>query len=339
MDKIEPLEILEGDLINKIHTIHGVKVMLDSDLAKIYGYETKYLNRQVKNNRKKFEGEDFMFQLTEVEAEKILMCNFCTSRLDNTNLKSQNVTSSWGGTRKLPYAFTEQGIYMLMTVLKGELATRQSRALVMAFKMMKDYILEKSSLTLKVLENSQDIGVMKTEIKTLKEVVDKTVLRPEISPILLNISKTAKGKEFLLFDGKPIQAKEAFMEIYANAKRKIYIVDNYINIKTLHLLQTTKPGLEIIFFTDNVRNYLRKFDLEDFEKERPDLKIKFVKTNGKIHDRFIILDEKIFYQAGGSSKDAGNKITSICEISDNFIKQSLANEIEEIKENPELELK
>ena len=96
-----------------IHSIRGVRVMLDADLAKIYGYSTKDFNRQVKNNIEKFE-QDFMFQLTDEECE-ILRC--------------KNSTSSWGGRRYNPYAFTEQGIYMLMTVLKGELATKQSKAL------------------------------------------------------------------------------------------------------------------------------------------------------------------------------------------------------------------
>lgn len=99
--------------------------MLDFDLAAIYGYETKYFNRQVNNNAERFD-EDFRFQLTEQEFE---------------NLRCKNFTSSWGGTRYLPKAFTEQGVYMLMTVLRGELATKQSRALVRAFKAMKDYII------------------------------------------------------------------------------------------------------------------------------------------------------------------------------------------------------
>ena len=134
-------EIVSGDaLYNKIYTIRGRKVMLDYDLAEIYGYETKVFNRQVKRNIEKFEGEDFMFQLTKEEIADFVRCNFCTSREgelydlmcqngtsssgDIQNLISQNATSSWGGTRKLPYAFTEQGIYMLMTVLRGELAVK-----------------------------------------------------------------------------------------------------------------------------------------------------------------------------------------------------------------------
>ena len=120
----------ENLLKSRIYTIRGVKVMLDADLAEIYGYETRFFNRQVKNNIERF-AEDFRFQLTEDEMQ---------------NLMCKNCTSSWGGTRKRPFAFTEQGIYMLMTVLRGELAVRQSRALVMAFKSMKDHIVAGRSI-------------------------------------------------------------------------------------------------------------------------------------------------------------------------------------------------
>ena len=106
--------------------------MLDFDLADIYGYETKNFNRQVRNNADRFEGDEFMFRLSKEEFGEILRC--------------KNFTSSWGGIRYLPLAFTEQGVYLLMTVLRGELAVRQSRALVMAFKTMKDYIVETQGL-------------------------------------------------------------------------------------------------------------------------------------------------------------------------------------------------
>lgn len=113
---------------DKIYTIRGEQVMLDFELAEIYGYETKDFNRQVKNNIERFD-EDFRFQLTDEEFKVILRC--------------KNSTSSWGGTRYKPYAFTEQGIYMLMTVLKGELAVAQSKMLIRMFKEMKKYKLEK----------------------------------------------------------------------------------------------------------------------------------------------------------------------------------------------------
>ena len=136
--------LIDEDLLkSRIYTIRGIKVMLDADLAEIYGYSTKDFNRQVKNNFEKFD-EDFRFRLNSEEFE-ILRCKNCTSSEGDElepqkNLKSKNLTSSWGGARYAPYAFTEQGIYMLMTVLKGEQATAQSKALIRLFKQMKDYI-------------------------------------------------------------------------------------------------------------------------------------------------------------------------------------------------------
>ena len=122
----------EQTIKDKIYNIRGQQVMLDFDLAEIYGYEVKRLNEQVKRNIERFP-EDFMFQLTRVETE-FVKSQFATSR--RVNLFS----GQSGGSRKLPYAFTEQGIYMLATVLKGELAEAQSIALIRIFKKMKDYI-------------------------------------------------------------------------------------------------------------------------------------------------------------------------------------------------------
>ena len=148
----------ENFLKSRIYTIRGVKVMLDADLAEIYGYETRFFNRQVKNNIERF-AEDFRFQLTEKELQN-LMCKKCTS--------------SWGGVRKLPYAFTEQGIYMLMTVLKGDLAVRQSMALIRLFKQMKDYIVTENKqllgndgiaqIALQTAQNTRDIAEHSADI-------------------------------------------------------------------------------------------------------------------------------------------------------------------------------
>ena len=116
MSDSTPLVLLDENLIKDlIYEIRGQKVMLDFDLARIYGYETRYFNRQVKNNDDRFDN-DFMFQLTREEWAEILKC--------------KNFTSNWGGNRKLPFAFTEQGLYMLMPVLRGDFAIRQSKTLI-----------------------------------------------------------------------------------------------------------------------------------------------------------------------------------------------------------------
>lgn len=298
----------------------------------------------------RFKGEDFMFILNREEKEKVLLSKKLTAK------------SGRGGDRRLPYAFTESGIYMLMTVLKGELAIRQSRTLIKTFRAMKDYIIEANNtlayrdnlqLAIQVSKNSQSISALEskdhkiiTEVKRidegLKAVTKKMkhmVTKSDLPPIFLDFNRTTETREYLLLNGEPIKAKDAYLEIYKHAKSKIYIIDNYISIKTLHLLQIVKRNLEITFFTDNANKYLRKSDLDDFKTERPDLKINFIKTNQTIHDRFIILDEEKIYQSGGSSKDIGNKLTSIHEINDEFIKQTLLNITQKLKQNPKLILK
>ena len=134
-EEIAVIEITEEYMKDRLYEFRGKKVMLDSDLAEIYGYETKNFKRQVKNNIAKFEGDDFMFELNDEEVENLSRCkNFTLNMGRGSNIKYK------------PYVFTEQGVYMLMTVLRGELAIKQSRALVKTFKKMKDYILENRDL-------------------------------------------------------------------------------------------------------------------------------------------------------------------------------------------------
>lgn len=161
-EKAEVFVITEQSLQDRIYTIREQKVMIDFELAETYGYTTKRFNEQVKNNIAKFDA-DFMFRLTKEEWE---------------NLRSKKSTSSWGGIRYLPHAFTEQGIYMLMTVLRGELAVRQSKALVRTFKLMKDYILDNRELigqreliqlSMQTAENMRDIIKLKSDMGSVEK--------------------------------------------------------------------------------------------------------------------------------------------------------------------------
>ncbi|EMD15972.1 DUF4783 domain-containing protein [Streptococcus anginosus] len=288
----------------KIYLIRGQKVMLDADLAEIYGYETKNFNRQVKNNIEKFEGEDFMFQLTENEFE---------------NLRCKNFTSSWGGSRYLPNAFTEQGIYMLMTVLRGELAIRQSRALIRTFKQMKDFIIENQDfisskelvqIAVQTNQNTKDIAEIKSQMAT----------KEDLKKVMDNFIDPDTYKHFLLMNGDKIEADVAYTKIYKSAKKSIYVIDNYIGLKTLELLRAAKDNVEIIVFSDNVKNkdMLTKNILNDFRKDYPNINLKMKVAGKKYHDRYISIDygteNEDFYLCGASSKDAGNKISTISKI-------------------------
>lgn len=193
------------DVTNKIYVVRGQKIMLDRDLAEIYGYTTKALNQQVKNNKEKFEGEEFMFQLTQKELDELSRSQIVTLKLSDS-LRSNFLTANISNmSRSLPYAFTEQGIYMLMTVLKGELAVKQSRMLVMAFKAMKDYIVENKalldyrdnlSIVDRISENSEKIKKIDVKVSKLAEEMSTVVKRTEISPVFLDFSKTMENKDF-----------------------------------------------------------------------------------------------------------------------------------------------
>ena len=309
----EIVVIDETTMKSKIYYIRGQKVMLDFELAEIYGYETKNFNRQVKNNAEKFEGEDFMFQLTDEEMVELSRCkNFTLNR----------GTGRGSNIKYKPYAFTEQGIYMLMTVLRGELAVKQSKALIRMFKQMKDFIVENQDfITSKELlqiavqtnQNTKDIATINNKISTL-------ATKEDLKKVMDNFIDPDTYKHFLLMNGDKIEADVAYTKIYKSAKKSIFVIDNYIGLKTLELLRAAKDNVEIIVFSDNVKNkdMLTKNILNDFRKDYPNINLKMKVAGKKYHDRYIAIDygteNEDFYLCGASSKDAGNKISSITKI-------------------------
>ena len=342
----------EGSIKDKIHIIRGVKVMLDYDLAEIYGYQTKDFNRQVKNNMRKFEGEEFMFRITREELNDLVRCKNSTSRINNM------FTGQSGGTRYLPNAFTEQGVYMLMTVLKGDLAIRQSRSLIMAFKSIKDYVIENQDmigkqeylhLSMQVSDSIKENLKMRSELFELgmqmSQVMDKlsnVVEKSEIAPFLLDMGKPAEKREYLFLNGQPAKANMAYLSIYGMADRSIHIVDDYIGMKTLYLLQDVPEKVRVTIISDNIHKRLHLSDYQEFIKETPNLSIDFIKSNGISHDRFIILDyntekERVFH-CGASSKDAGYRTSAITEFLSGSIKDAFHSDLEKMLSNPPLEL-
>lgn len=341
------------DLSDKIYEIRGEKVMLDFDLAEIYGYTTKAFNQQVKNNIEKFDA-DFMFQLTRNEVNDFLRSKNLTSKMGLGEIKSGR-----GGTRYLPYAFTEQGIYMLMTVLKGDLAVQQSKALVRTFRAIKNYIMENHEaleyrnnlqVAMQVAQNSVNITeaqkVIKridSEVRHISNKMNTVVLKSELSPLLQNFSKATWRQEFLIMNGELSKANATYIDIYAMAHKSIYIIDNYINIKTLRQLQKVRAGVVVTIFSDNVGKYLHASDYDEFMREFPNITIKFIQSCSEIHDRFIALDlglktEKV-YHCGASAKDAGSRLTMIYELSNkSIINQTLRKTVKKLLLNPELGL-
>ena len=313
----------ENLLKSRIYTIRGVKVMLDADLAEIYGYSTKAFNQQVKNNIERF-AEDFRFQLSEAEILLLSRSKFLTSI---------QVKGVKGGRSYKPYAFTEQGIYMLMTVLKGDLAIQQSMALIRLFKRLKDYAVSEGllangaeviPLALQTAQNTRDIADVSSDVKALSGEVHE--MRGEFNKMNMDLQKVMENfvdpsthKHFLILNGQRLDADIAYTQIYSMAKKSITIIDDYIGVKTLDLLRQIAKGVSVTIYSDNrsVETLTEQMQ-KDFLAVRPDVKFAMNKTRDKFHDRYIFLDyglksEKLFH-CGASSKDAGNKITAIMQI-------------------------
>ena len=345
MDKKDEIMLVNQEsLAEKIYIIRGQKVMLDFELAEIYGYETKRFNEQVKNNIEKFD-DDFRFQLTKEEWENL-----------RSKISTSKSETGSGGRRYLPYVFSEAGIYMLMTVLKGELAVKQSKALIRTFKQMKDYIVENQGLigqreflqlSMQITSNVVEMQDLRRDLMNVEDKVaglvdnlGNVVYKSELSELILDLSNPQLKYGFLLLNGEPIEANLAYKDIYSIAKKSIYIVDNYIGVKTLVLLKDIPSSVEITIFSDNVGKGLHTLEYQDFCKEYPFRKIKFQKSGGEFHDRYIIIDwnteHQRIYHCGSSSKDAGQRITSITEVVDQMIYTDL---IKNLLKNPVLKLK
>ncbi|MEG0744320.1 MAG: ORF6N domain-containing protein [Erysipelotrichaceae bacterium] len=314
IDTAKSDNVQAASIKDMIFMIRGQQVMLDTDLAELYGTEVKRLNEQVKRNIDKFP-EDFMFQLTREEVEMV-KSQFATSP-DNL-FKGQE-----GGNRKLPYVFTEQGIYMIATILKNDIATQQSIYIMRSFKEMKHYIIENKQL----FNNADILGFANKLVKhdeDIQYIKNTMVTKADIDKIMENFIDVGDIKEIVILDGQKFEAFEAYSNIYKKAKHTIYIIDDYVDTNTLSMLKKKKTSIEVIIFTDNKgnsRTKLQKREVEVFNEEYPFLKLK--RSNNKCHDRFIILDykestEKV-YHCGASSKDAGNKVCCINQLNSSEI--------------------
>jgi hypothetical protein len=286
-----------GNLKSKIFTIRGIQVMLDSDLAEIYGYTTRRFNEQVKRNIERFD-EDFRFQLTAEE---------------NNNLMSQFATSSWGGTRKLPYAFTEQGIYMLMTVLKGPLAVSQSKILIRTFKEMKHFIQNNAHIFLE-LDNIKK-HLIESDIhqkETDKKVIELFTLMDKY-----NINDV----QGIFFQGQIFDAYAKFESFIAQANNEIILIDNYVDLSVLQRLAKKNKSVNVIIYTDS-KTKLTVQDIQKFNAQYPTLTVNYT---SKTHDRFLIIDQKILYHIGASLKDLGKKCFAFEVLDDTWIQVILRN--------------
>lgn len=297
-------EVSTKAIESKILTIRNQPVMLDRDLAELYGVETRRLNEQVKRNIERFP-DSFMFQLTREEVE-IVKSQIVTSKMENELVMSQIATSPEtntsnmfsgqdGGTRKLPYAFTEQGVAMLSAVLKSNTAIQMSIQIMNAFVSMRHFLHSNARLFVELDSIKQhlirsDIHQKETDkkVQELFSLIDK-----------YNVKET----QGIFFQGQIFDAYAKFESFISSATQEIILIDNYVDVSILERLAKKKKNVSVTIFTDP-KTKLTAQDVQKFNAQYPVLT---VKNTTKMHDRFLIIDRKTLYHIGASLKDLGKK--------------------------------
>ena len=275
---------------NMIYEIRGKQVMLDSDLARLYGCKngTKSLNLAVKRHINRFP-ERFMFQLTKEEYSSIYS-RFQFETLNKNNQK-QGLNIKY-----LPYVFTEQGIAMLSGLLKNDIAVQVSINIMNAFVEMRKFLIQNGQ----IFERLTNIEYKLLEHdKKFNEVFNQ-----------LQVEENIKQKIF--FEGQIYDAYSLIIDIIKKANKKILIIDNYIDDSVLKMLTKKNNNVEVVILTSDKSN-IQQIDIQKFNKQYPTLKIAY--TN-KFHDRFIVIDNKELYHCGASLKDLGKKCFAISKIED-----------------------
>ena len=276
-------EVGKTQIEERIFNIRGRQVMIDRDLALLYGVETKRLNEQVKRNIERFP-EDFMFQLTQEECFSLI----------SEDLKSQFATSSWGGTRKRPYAFTENGIAMLSGVLKSETAIKVNIKIMRTFTRMRHSLIYNKDLLgrIEVIEHQQ--------LKTQQHLHEHDCRLEKVFSIIEH--NDISPRQGIFFDGQIYDAYTFVADLVRKAARRIVLIDNYIDDTVLTMLSKRADGVEATIYTGKISKQLQ-LDLDKHNAQYPPIT---VRTFSKAHDRFLIIDDAV-YLVGASIKDLGKK--------------------------------
>ena len=298
----EPVNVISFDRTNidiesLIRIIRGQKVMVDFDLAMLYGVQNKRLNEQVKRNIKRFP-EDFMFQLTK-EEWNILKSQIATAKQsDNqTNgiLKSQIATSSWGGTRKLPYVFTREGIGMLSSVLGSDTAIEMNIRIMRVFTAAHQIMENNALLFQKVLHIEQH------QLETDEKIEHILTKMNDDSPKLL--------PEQIFKTGCVWDAWSYVSELVRSAQQRIELIDNFVDDRVLSLLIKRKKGVPATIHSRFTKDFLTDLEKHNMQYEE----VKFVQLPHKNHDRFLIIDDTV-YLLGASVKDIGNGLCAVTKL-------------------------
>jgi phage regulator Rha-like protein len=290
--------LLQKEIESRIYTIRGTKVMLDRDLAEMYEVETKVLNQSVKRNIERFP-ESFRFQVSEYALNELNLNTEQPSRL-----RSQIVTSSThGGRRYLPYAYTEQGVAMLSAVLRSKTAVKVSIQIINAFVEMRKLILDHSALFQRL---------DKVELKQIE--ADKKFER-----IFSALEKPAKNPDKgIFFDGQVYDAYIFCANLIKKARKSLVLIDNYVDDTVLTLLSKRNKKVAATIYTVHISKQLA-LDLKKHNTQYPTIEVKILTG---AHDRFLLIDEEELYHMGSSIKDLGKKWFAFSRM-DGFIKEIL----------------
>ncbi len=257
--------------------------MLDIDLAQLYDVETKVLNQAVKRNKKRFPLE-FMFQMSSSEYNSL---RSQITALD-INLKSQIVTSSWGGRRNLPYVFTEQGVAMLSGVLKSEIAVKISIQIMNAFITIRRFLVSNALIFQRLDSVEQKQVGYDQKFEQVFDAIQSKEIKPE------------KG---IFFDGQIFDAYKFVSDLIRTATKSIILIDNYIDDSVLTLLNKRNKDVKVVIFTKEISKQLL-LDLTKYHSQYSPIEVKEFHQS---HDRFLIIDNKEVYHFGASLKDLGKK--------------------------------
>lgn len=275
--------IPQKEIENCIFTLRSMQVMLDRDLAEVYGVETKVLNQAVKRNIERFP-ESFRFQLTPIESDECSRSQIVTLNNENKNKKSERGQNI----KYLPFAFTEQGVAMLSSVLRSQTAVKVSIQIMNAFVEMRKIIMGNAALfqRLDKIESKQVESDLKFE--QLFKALESHEPQPE------------KG---IFFEGQIFDAYVFVADLIKKAKSDIILIDNYIDETVLTLLAKRKAGITATIYTKQLSQQLQ-LDLKKHNEQYPKVDIKLLTDS---HDRFLIIDRQELYHIGASLKDVGKK--------------------------------
>ena len=268
---MQELIINENNIKDKIYTIRNLQVILDKDLAELYGVETKHINQAVRNNQDKFQG-DFYFELSDYEFE---------------DLRSKNLTANFSKTRINPKVFTEQGIYMLATILKSKIASQVTVYIIKTFANLRKIISQNISMFERFERVEQRLNIHDKNFDKLFEALE---------------DKTLKAKQGIFYDGQIFDAYVFVNDLLKLATIEIILIDNYID-ETVFTIFSKYPNIRIKIYTQNISKQL-KLDFEKYSKQYQNIELKEFKNS---HDRFLIIDKKNIYHLGASLKDLGKK--------------------------------